>query len=234
MVSIITVTLNRYDLALQCLPRALETAGTEYEFLSVDNGSEDKRVIDLVQSLNPVYHRLNKTNEGYAPMLNQMILRAKGDYICTLDPDLGLCGSWAKWLVDANKELPWSGMSGYHCVQQLSPVIEMCGVRLHHQVSVHGVKFCHKRIYEKVGAYVEDFVPYGCEDADMNVRVHYSGFMNYYLTAPCIHHGDDVQEKTPYRMAKWAALDTSSLVLKRQLEYYMATKDYYIPWPGLR
>lgn len=235
-VSICTVTLNRLALAKQSLGPALEMAGYPYELLSFDNGSWDG-VYAYVEGLSPVWHYRSVCNVGYTPALNQMLLHASGEYLCILDPDIRLTVGWLARLVAANQAISDSGMSGYHCVLGLVSAAEIInGCRVNVQEEIHGVKFYHRRVLEKVGYYCEDFVRYGNEDVEMNRRIKMAGFKSYYLAGPddkSAHLGEDSSSTEPYRMQKWADLRASAAVLSARFQYLEATGDYYLPPPAL-
>lgn len=233
LVSVCVVTMDRFELLQSCVGENLSIAGYPFELLCVDNGSKDYRVREYIADLLPVYHRLNPDNQGYAPMLNQMMLRANGNYICIMDPDLQLPGAWLRKLVEANKAIPESGVSGFHCVGELSPRTNLYHRDIHIQREVFGVKFFHKKLLETVGYFCEEFTPYGCEDADLYVRIQRIGGMkNYYLTEKAVHVGDDCGEKNEYREMKWASLRRASETLGRRVQYYDETGKYYIAPPS--
>lgn len=234
MVSILLCTIDRYDLTVKCVGKALATAGYAYELLSVDNGSTDMRVVDYVASLNPAYHRLNSMNEGYAPMLNQMLLRAKGEYLCVIDNDIELPEAWLRLLVEANQKIVNSGISGIHCICDLLGVTEENGVRVHFQ-GPYGIKFFNRAVLDKIGYYWEEYSPYGNEDVEMHIRVKMAGFRSYYLAGyTSVHHGNDVGEQSAYRKMKWASLERASVTLARRQKYFDDTGDYYVGPPDIR
>ena len=73
MISILLLTIDRYELTKQCVGDALKKAGVEYELLVCDNGSKDKRTIEYIESLNPSYFRKNDENLGIGIMYNHLI-----------------------------------------------------------------------------------------------------------------------------------------------------------------
>lgn len=231
--SILLCTIDRLELTIKCVGNALATAGYPFELLSVDNGSTDIRVIDYVKSLTPRYHKLNKTNLGYAPMLNTMLWHARGTYFCVIDNDIMLPNNWLKKLVEVNRAIPESGISGYHCVQTLHPVEVRNGMEIHPGEAVHGIKFFSRSVLKNVGYFCEDFCPYGNEDVDYNRRCRLAGFTNYYLGGGdrAQHLGEDCSEKTPYRMMKWESLKHAADVLGQRFAYYDSGGSYYIGPP---
>lgn len=234
-VSIIFVTLDRFDLTRECITTAINRAGMPFDLLATDNGSSDQRVVDYLKSLNPYYLRLNPTNEGYAPALNQMLLRVRTDHFAIIDPDLLLPPNWLSALCQAYTKIPNSGIASIHCVQQLWPEQDISGIKVHPGGAVYGVKFFSKEILRDVGYYEERFTPYGAEDCQMNFRMHRTNHLMYYLSGmSVIHLGDDVHANNAYRKMKWAALEKSDVVFKETTERMDEEKNYYVPPPELR
>lgn len=237
-VSICTVTMDRADLTAQCLGPSLATVGYPFELLSTDNGSTDKSVIDYVSKFTPAYHRCNAVNEGYAKAMGQLFLRAKGDYICMLDPDiLVLTPNWLAAMVDCYKAIQNSAIAGIHCVMELWPAQIVNDRKIHPGWHTFGVKFFSKKLLETLGYLYEGFGVYGMEDVDMNYRINKCGLglMNYYVGGLTARHcGNDVNDNTPYRKMKWAALAEADKIFQERVKYYEATQDYYVPPPALR
>lgn len=230
LTSICTVTLDRHDLAVRCLTPALQKAGADFEFLSWDNGSSDGRVRDFISSLNPSWRHSSPTNIGYAKAVNQMLLRARGEFVCILDPDILLPNGWLKRLMEVAVDFPDAGVSGYHCVEQLPPTSVVNGHKVH-VGDVFGVKFFRRSLLDKVGYLCEDYGLYGLEDRDFLNRITALGFRSYYVPGHSVHAGDDCGDKTPYRMAKWEALKLAYPKMQANLARYAETGDFYIPPP---
>jgi hypothetical protein len=136
-------------------------------------------------------------------MMNQR-LRAKGDYLCLIDNDIQLLAGWPRKLVNANRAISDSGISGFHCVLDLSPAEMLHDHEVHVQEKVHGIKFFSHAYLNKIGYYTEAFHPFGNEDSEMNRRSIMAGCRNYYLGRGdrSKHLGHDVDEKSPYRQMK--------------------------------
>lgn len=236
-ISILTVTLDRFEVATQYFGPALERAGYPFELLSVDNGSADRRVVEYVASFNPVWHCQRKDNVGYAPALNQMLLRAKTDYVCVLDPDIRPCVmSWLAQLVDTYEAVLAEikpGSTGVRCIFEYDEEMVIAGKTIHRSWNAFGIKFFHRqRILSEVGYYYEGYGRYGCEDNEMNYRLNKSGFTNYYIPGVAEHY-DDCGETTPYRMQKWKDLEAAQARWEERRKYMDETGDYYVGPPAL-
>ena len=241
-VAVLTVTMDRYDLTVRCLGPSLHKAGCPFKFYSWDNGSIDRRTPDYVATLGPVYQGLSIENIGYAPAINQLLLRCTDydyydaiyDYFCVIDPDMEMPPDWLKILVEYNEAIPEIGWSGYHCVLNKAPETELHGKRVHCQ-GIYGVKCFNRRVFDRLGYFQDDFGVYGNEDCEMNRRLALAGFQSYYVGngMSCIHAGDDCGDKSPYRKMKWDALEHASVVLERHYAELAAGASLYKHPPKL-
>lgn len=244
LVSILLNTIDRYDITVNAIGNALDTAGTEFELLWCDNGSSDKRVIEYMRTKNPVYERLNVTNEGCAQMHNQMLLRANADYFCLLDNDILIRrNNWLRDLLETYIAVPDSGMAGIHtdnlCPEQHA--IETVEGRVIHTArppkedAVFGTRLFSRHVLNTVGFFSETFGVYGLVDNAYNSRVHHSGFRNYYIGGPSGLHMDmDVGHNTEYRRMKDAEMRKNGPVFQAEIGRMHAEKNFYLPPPELR
>jgi glycosyltransferase involved in cell wall biosynthesis len=231
-VSILTVTLNRYDLLRECLAPSLDRAGHPYELLAWDNGSTDKRVIEHVMGLRPKYFRDYGSNLGITQAMNQLLIRSGRNYVCRIDPDMLLPNDWLAHLVDCNKAIPESGVECVHCVQGYPAEVELHGKKVMVNNEVFGPTFFNRRVLNAIGSLCQDYGRYGLEDCDLCFRAHSLGFVNYYVGGlECQHLGEDCMETNAYRMQKWHDLHAAVPVYELNRVRYAETKNYYIAPP---
>ena len=247
-VAILLNTIDRYELTVKCIGGALATAGYPFEFLCCDNGSSDRRVIEYIETLNPVYFRKNERNEGCAQMHNQMLLRTDADLFVLLDNDIEIRGRqhWLKDMVDAYLDGPaeGTGVMGIHsdqlCPEKHQPFTLMSGrvifpARPPKEDAVFGTRMFSRTVLDKVGFFCEDYGPYSLCDNEYNTRVHHAGFMNYYIDGPSgLHLGWDVGENSEYRRMKDRSMAAAGPVLEINLRKYFETRTFYVPAPELR
>jgi glycosyltransferase involved in cell wall biosynthesis len=228
LVSILLCTMDRYELTRQCVPRMLENAGWEYELLSVDNGSTDPRVPELIAQLDPVWHRTNGRNEGYARMMNEMLLHAKGDFFCQIDNDFSLPEGWLAKLVECHKAVPRPGISGWHLTRfELAGAQAVNGVTIY-PGDVFGVKFFARSLMEEIG-FLREYAEYGEEDRNYLLRSTRTGHLNYYVGTGAEHLGEDSGEKSPYRQFKWDCLAKAAPLREAEAVELAQTGNYYLP-----
>jgi glycosyltransferase involved in cell wall biosynthesis len=197
MVSILLLTIDRYELTKQCVGNALNNAGTDYELLVVDNGSKDERVIKYIESLKPVYFRKNKKNLGIGCMYNHLSEKAKGEYLCIIDNDIELPNNWLKNAVNEYKET--DGLLGFKCVEGPN------------NSYVYGTKFISKKKFNEVGKFDEKFGLYGIEDSDLNRKLIDKGLTNRYIGSS-VHLGVGENDTGEYRKMKDEALRKAWIV----------------------
>jgi len=191
MISILLLTIDRYELTKKCVGKALEEAGADYELLVCDNGSKDKRTLDYINSLKPVYFRKNFKNKGIGCMYNFLATKAKGDFICIIDNDIELPSNWLKDAVESYKEN--DGILGWKCVEGPN------------KDYVYGTKFLSKKRFDEMNGFDEKYGLYGLEDSDLNKRIVEAGYVNRYV-GNSIHLGVGEHDQGEYRKMKDKAL----------------------------
>lgn len=227
-VSLILLTIDRFELTKKVLSTALPFAGHEYELLVCDNGSKDKRVIDYIASLNPAVHILHEENKGMQYCQNLLMTKATGDYICFIGNDITLPKNWLQDLVRYNEMIPDSGISGLHCVMHKPDIIDYNGVKIRKNETVFGTMFFNRSFFETVGYVNESFHPYGMDDSEYSFRSRRMGFVNYYHPYMTSQHiGHDVGENSEYRKMKDEALQKSERMYKILCENMDKNEMYY-------
>ncbi len=197
----------RLDVTKRCLEAAFaDTGWGDCEVLACDNGSQDAKLQALVRALPFLAHfRINDRNLGNYQMLNQSLLRATGDYLCVIDPDILLPAKWLGKLVEANQAIPESGISGIYTVSDHGKAAVVNGARIEvrNPGGVFGTKFFARSLLDEIGYFCEDYGVYGRGDGDYARRAALSGRTNYYLEGlEAEHLGDDVGKKSQYRRTK--------------------------------
>jgi O-antigen biosynthesis protein len=235
--SILLCTIDRFDLTAQCVGGALANTEYPFELLCTDNGSQDRRVIDLVASWNPAYHRLNTENVGFPVAMNQMMLRADGDYIVLIDNDTAMPRGWLRHLVETYEAIPKSGIAALYSLMERHPVQTINNRKVRVGEWVFGERLFHRSLMEKVGCICEDYGVYGLDDADFSHRVRLAGLLQYYLAEPeleAIHMGWDIGEQSQYRRMKDECLGAHGEKYKANIRKYVETGNYFIPFPELQ
>jgi GT2 family glycosyltransferase len=228
MVSLILLTIDRYELTKEIVSDTLHKANYPYELLICDNGSQDKRLIDYINILSPEVFVQNKINKGVAKMQNLLISQSKGDYICLIGNDIRMPHNWLSSIVDTYQAIPNSGIAGIHCVEKLYEP-QTINNKLIHPGNVFATMLYSRNVLNKVGKICEDYHPYGLEDSDYNIRVNGSGFISYYLGGlQSIHEGSDMHLDTDYRKMKSDSLQNNSDKFNLNVKKYYETNNYYL------
>lgn len=231
MVSILMLTIDRYDVLVDCLEHNLKHIGCDYELLVCDNGSKDERVIEYIRSKKPKYFRINSTNMGVAPMQNDLLKNAKGDYLCFMGNDIKMPMYWGKNITQAIQVFPDAGLVSYYCVGDKGSQVESNGIKAYTQWNCFGTAIMGRHVFYKVGYLCNRYAPYGLEDSDYHFRLNHLGFRQYYLHgATCEHLGEDAHQKHNYREMKWESLRKNQVIYGEQTELYKATNNFYLPF----
>lgn len=229
MVSLILLTLNRFELTIEIVLDTLKKIkDQEYELLICDNGSTDIRMIPFLESLNPTVLIKNNENKGVAKMQNELIKKSKGDYICLIGNDIRMPENWLGRLVETYKSISDSGIVGIHCVETLHDEYQINN-KVIHPGNVFGTMFFSRKIYDTVGKICEDYYPYGLEDSDFNIRVSLAGFRSYYLSSvKSIHEGSDMHTESEYRSIKDNSLKSNADKYMQNITKYKTTNNFHL------
>ena len=226
MVSILLLTINRYQLTKEIVSHNLIRANYPYELLVLDNGSTQQDLLNFIESLNPSAFIKSKTNQGVAKGLNVLMKLARGEYFFHMANDILLPVNWCSKLVEHYNRVPNAGMAGIHCVEKLHPLNDY-GV--HAGWNVFGSTMISRRVFEMVGYYNEDYNPYGLEDSDYHWRLNKCGFVNFYIPGMTSEHrAHDVGENSEYRKMKDESLKKNEKLFGENIKRMEETGNYYI------
>lgn len=226
-VNVLLLTIDRFHLTQDFVGKALENAGYPFDLCCTDNGSEDKRVIELVESWKPKLHILNEQNKGTTQSLNNMIRKAPADAYVFIGNDIRMPNGWLRELVGAAKTIPDNGVIGidWRQIQYEKEVVN--GLTIQKSTNIFGTMFHTQRTRDIVGEFCEEYGPYGLWDSDYALRCHYAGLRNFYLNdLKTEHMGGDVGQDTPYRKMKDASLQAARPTFDKNLNEYK-NGNYY-------
>jgi GT2 family glycosyltransferase len=201
------------QLCLKSVYKAVEKI--EAEIIVVDNNSHDNSC-KMVRELFPKTILIeNKENFGFSKANNIGVSRARGEYICILNPDtvvgedtfikllefsnhkdeLGIVGcklinGVGSFLQESKRNIP-------SAISSLKKILGFSNnYYAHHLVNdeigevdilVGAFMFLKRTCYEEVGGFDEDYFMYG-EDIDLSYRTLMAGYKNYYFgETSCIH-----------------------------------------------
>jgi GT2 family glycosyltransferase len=214
-VSIITLTLNTYEVTRDCLLTLRKLDYPNFEVILVDNGSTDSSQKQLEQDFPEVRHLRNATNLGFAAGNNVGVRDAlvrKPDYVLLLNNDTLVAPNFLSEMIRVVEEKPAIGMANpkilYH---EPSDRIWYAGgsykrgwsFAKHFGINrrdngkynqVCEVSFAtgcallvRADLVRKVGLLDELFF-LGCEDLDWCVRAQNAGFKAIYVPSAVVWH----------------------------------------------
>ncbi|MBJ6367849.1 glycosyltransferase family 2 protein [Snuella sedimenti] len=214
--SIVILNYNvRYFLEL-CLKSVQEAVkGIDAEIIVVDNDSSDNSC-DMVKQLFPdVVLIKNASNYGFSKANNIGVSKAKGDYVCVLNPDtvvpedifiklldfsktkeqLGIVGcklidGSGRYLPESKRNVPFLRRAFKKLLGSTKDYYanQLCdGAVGKVDVLVGAFMFMKRELYVSMGGFDEDYFMYG-EDIDLSYKVLRSGFHNYYYGNATVIH----------------------------------------------
>lgn len=223
-VSLLLLTLDRYQMTRYCVENMMAKAGdVDYEILILDNFSQDERTVKYVRELNmlenvTLVEEIEK-NIGIASGFNNLLRRANGEHICFLSNDILLGNNWLLDLIHYNNQVDKSGFTSIHCEGDKG----VYGPLLNHNddgfTSVWqpksnittGTSLINRAALESVGAFDASLGIYGREREQYAARLHMSGLHNYYVPGQfSVHLGREVNDESEYKQMKTKSLQLSA------------------------
>lgn len=205
----------RYFLELCLKSVQAATVNIEAEIIVVDNSSEDDSC-QMVRDLFPeVVLVENKENFGFSKGNNIGVKKAKGEYLCILNPDTVVPEDAFEKLLEFSTTKENLGIVGCKLIDGVGkflpeskrnvPVVNAAFKKLlgnsndyyaNHlennavgkvDVLVGAFMFLRKRLYVDLGGFDEDYFMYG-EDIDLSYCVLNAGYDNYYFGKISVIH----------------------------------------------
>ncbi len=104
-ISAIIVNWNTQNILIHCLESLYENTKNPFDVYIIDNnpGKRDTKLETIIQKYENISVIKNGRNLGFAYAVNQGILRSKGDYVLTLNPDVMVTGDYVDLLFNAIK-----------------------------------------------------------------------------------------------------------------------------------
>lgn len=223
-VSLLLLTHDRYQMTKYCLKNLLAKTGfPDFELLVFDNGSTDKRTVNLTSEESfPAVKKgsfiANETNIGIAAGFNQLLRKAQGEYICFLSNDIVLFDNWLSELIHYNNEFDKAGMTTIYCEGDKGAFSPLPNVREEFthvwkpdKNITRGVSLINRLALEDVGAFDEKLGIYGREREQYALRLANLGYTNFYIPDNfSVHLGREINDNSVYRAMKDKALQQSA------------------------
>ncbi|MCA0132048.1 glycosyltransferase family 2 protein [Winogradskyella alexanderae] len=234
--SVIILNYNvRYflELCLKSVERAI--SNLDGEIIVVDNNSTDGSC-EMVKSLFPKVILIeNKENCGFAKGNNIGVNKAKGEYLCILNPDTVVSEDTFEKIIEFYDVKPNAGIVGCHLIDGTgsflpeskrnipTPTValkKMLGCSKSYyanhineneigiaDIFVGAFMFLKTSIYRETGGFDEDYFMYG-EDIDLSYRIKKAGYQNYYFGETSVIHfkGESTLKDTIYAKRFFGAM----------------------------
>lgn len=206
--SVVILNYNvRYFLELCLKSVQASISNLDAEIIIVDNLSSDDSC-QMVKELFPEVILIeNKENYGFSKGNNIGVAKAKGDFVCILNPDTVIAEDTFKILLEYAESIPKLGIigcklvdgNGYFLPESKrnvpSPLISIKKILgdssayyANHlregeigevDVLVGAFMLLERKVYNEIGGFDEDYFMYG-EDMDFSYRILKAGYKNYY------------------------------------------------------
>lgn len=213
-ISVIIVNWNCRELLRACLESLARQAGTAFEVIVVDNGSDDGS-LDMVRS--EFRERLsmrviaNPENRGFCAANNQGIAASRGTLVALLNNDAEAETGWLAALRRPFLDGPWVGMAASKILVYEDPKrIDKAGHliypdgqnrgrgtgeidrgqydALRETLWPDGCAAMYKReMLEQIGGFDEDFFAYA-DDAELGLRARIAGWRCVYVPEAVVRH----------------------------------------------
>lgn len=227
-VSILLLTIDRYNLTRKYVGDALKNAGIEYDLCISDNGSTDPAIFDWCALQSPKVYFKNGYNYGTAQSLNRMIEANPSDYYVFIGNDIELPNNWLKTMVEHAEAIPEHGVIGIDWRHIPYETKVMNGKEVWETTNTFGTMFVSQSLRNKIGKFCEDYFQYSLWDSDYSIRASAAGRTNFYIKGIHSHHfGNDVGENSEYRKAKDKCMELARPIFDaNHIKYKQG--DYYI------
>lgn len=211
LVSIIIVTYNNLPLNRLCLESVLnDTDYPNFEVIVVDNASSDDTPSYLTGLHDPRLSSvvLNDKNLGFSAANNQGLTRARGEFLCLLNNDTVVAGTWLSTMVRHLQANPDLGLIGPVTNAIANEAKIPVGYTDLHEMPTWAAAYCKNKkdcldnismlaffcvvmprsVFETVGLLDERFGVGMFEDDDYNHRVRVAGYKIKLARDAYIHH----------------------------------------------
>jgi GT2 family glycosyltransferase len=227
-VSILLLTINRFNETREYVGDALANAGHPFDLCISDNGSTEANIFEWCEQQNPKVYFKNNYNYGTAQSLNRMIKANPSDYYVFIGNDIKLPNNWLHSLINmAESTKGKHGVIGIDWRNLQYPEIDINGVRVWETTNTFGTMCVSQELRDTIGDFCEEYGVYGLWDSDYSIRATASGRQNFYLPNLRSHHfGNDVGNNTEYRRMKDESLQKARPIFDVNHELYKQGKYY--------
>jgi GT2 family glycosyltransferase len=228
-VSIVIPLYNQLEYTRGCLESLRRTTSADVELILVDNASSDGTA-DYLKTLSDLVVIANRENRGFAGACNQGIYAASGEWVLVMNNDVILSNGWLQGLLSAAGERQLDMVSPAIREGRLNYDLEAHAEELTSRMKsvlrrgvVNGICFmAHRRVFEAIGVFDENFRIGQYEDKDLFLRARRAGFHLGTVGASFIHHFGSVTQK-----AVGARRETRDYALANKAYF---SRKWQLPW----
>ncbi|WP_435921295.1 glycosyltransferase family 2 protein [Paenibacillus sp. DYY-L-2] len=228
LTSIVMLCKDGLEMTCRCIDSISRHTKEPYEFIFVDNGSQDgtSEYLGAFEGATIIF---NASNRGFSAGVNQGLAAAKGDYILLLNNDTVVTPNWLEGLLECFRRDPEIGITGpvsfriplFQRVSDDGPAsldeLDAYAVRRKEMFSGKGfytdklTGYCmliSRRVVERIGGFDERFYPGNYEDDDYSIRARIGGYRLWVAEDIFVHHeGQGTFRKMPFSYTKMSILN---------------------------
>lgn len=194
-IAVLMLSYERYDTLVKTLTNNVAKAGCEFDLFVLEQGSSDPRVEKYLLSLpahtgNLKFKYIYTTphNVGIAAGFNNLMGNAPHyDFYQFIANDIMEPDNWLIDKVQAIQTIPNSGMVSVPVGEHALAPVKMADQWVY-PGDVIGQYMISREVWDKVGAFREEWGQYSPVDLDYNRRCVKAGFVNYYLSGKVAEH----------------------------------------------
>jgi GT2 family glycosyltransferase len=259
MVSLIILVRNGLEITRRCIISILEkTTYRDYEILIVDNGSDDPKVLEYLESVQRD-HRLRVIRDdrpfNFSALNNAAVEQTRGDMVALINNDIEVISS--DWLTEmvSHAARPEIGAVGARLlfpndtVQHAGVILGIRGIAGHAHKNLSrqtGGYFnravliqslsavtaaclvIRKEVYLKVGGFNEDLKA-AYNDVDFCLRVAEAGYTNIYTPYAELYHYESATRGSDDTMQKRLAFEMDGQYMKNRWGDLLLNDPAYSP-----
>lgn len=244
-ITLMMVTYNRLELTKRTINNLFKVTNVPFNFVIVDNGSEDGTVdylTDILPSAKSnnnvdIYISPFSENKGIAIGRNKALKLAddlKTDWYCTIDNDVEVPDGWLTSCIDILRAVPKYGMVGVNMEGKPYPEVTEKGHTFQNKPQGNLGTACMvfpKNVHKMLGFFSTEYGKYGEEDADLGLRARVVGYKLGYIKEMGNHFGVGDLDAGEYREWKTACHNKNLTKFNANCRaYYNKQKPIYIPF----
>lgn len=231
-ISIVIPTYKRKDLLFKCLKKIeealLEVHKDRFEVIVSDDDQDLQLEKDLCIYFEKVKY-VKGPSKGRSANRNNGASLAQGDWICFIDddclPEKNIFKEYSNALSDHENILAFEG--AIYPDGNLNQDLIECPVNIHGGAFWSANIMIFKKLFQELGGFDENFVYYGCEDQDLQIRVQKKTSIVFLPQAPVLH---PVKKKKIWKEIRKIPNEMESIIYFKNKHSFFRNRVDFLKW----